>query len=94
MPTLGERTNRIDLGNLPVDRAGALAENLYLNEKSQTAVNATGLRPGDSYELSYEPYTRITPEQQRTARFADIPLVPNDRVGPEFAQFAEEWAAA
>lgn len=94
MPTLGERTNRIDLGDLPADRSGALAENLYLNEKSQTAVNSTGLRAGDSYELSYEPYTDLTPEQQRTARFADIPLVENDRVGPEFAQFAEEWAAA
>lgn len=94
MPTLGERTNRIELGDLPADRSGALAENLYLNEMSQTAVNSTVLRSGDSYEVSYEPYTDLTAEQRRTARFADIPLAPNERLGPEFAQFAEERAGS
>lgn len=92
MPTLGERTNRIDLGDLPAQRAGALAENLFLNEKTQTAVNASGLTTGDSYEIAYEPYTELTVEQQRTARFAEIDLPDNSRVGPEFAQMAEEWA--
>ncbi|MFQ6485805.1 transglutaminaseTgpA domain-containing protein [Brachybacterium epidermidis] len=91
MPTLGERTNRIDLGDLPPERSGALAENLYLNEKSQTAVNSSGLRAGDSYEVGYEPYADLTVEQQRTAKFADIDLPPNARLGPEFAQLADEW---
>lgn len=92
MPTLGTRTNRVDLGEMSAQRTGALSENLYLNDKSQTAVNAAGLQPGDTYELQYEPYTEPTAEQQRVARFADITLPPNDSMDPKIKQQATEWA--
>ncbi|MFC7376547.1 transglutaminase family protein [Brachybacterium sp. GCM10030268] len=91
LPTLGARTDRIDLGDLPPERAGVTAENLYLNEKSQTAVNVVGLREGDTYDLRYEPYTEPTTEETRTARFADVDLPENSRVD-EISALAEEWA--
>lgn len=91
MPTLGQRTDRIDIDGMPLDRAGATAENLYLNETSQTAVNASGLRQGDTYDLLYEPYTPLSTEEIKTARFADIELPPNSRMD-EMAAIAEEWA--
>lgn len=91
LPTLGQETNRIDIGEMEPDRVSAMAENLYLNEMSQTAVNASGVREGDTYELRYEPYTEPTAEQQRTARFADISLPPAPKMG-ELQELAEEWA--
>ena len=91
MPTLGQRTDRIDIDEMPIDRAGATAENLYLNEKSQTAVNASGLRQGDTYELLYESYAPMSTEEIKTARFADIELPPNSRMD-KMAAIAEEWA--
>src|SRR5690625_4553297 len=91
MPTLGTRVNRIDLDALPPDRSGAMAESLFLNSMSQTAVNTHGLREGDVYDLSYEPYTEPTTEQQRSAVFADIELPPNGEM-ESVAQLAEEWS--
>src|SRR5699024_5283827 len=67
MPTVGTRTNRIDLEGMSPERAGITSENLYLNQKSQTLVNSRGVRAGDSYQLSYEPYAQITAEQERSA---------------------------
>ena len=93
MPTLGTRVNRIDLDALPPDRSGAMAESLFLNSMSQTAVNTHGLREGDVYDLSYEPYTEPTTEQQRSAVFADIELPPNGEM-ESVAQLAEEWAGS
>src|SRR5690606_3755152 len=40
LPTVGARTNRIDIDGMPADRSGAAAENLFLNQQAQTAVNA------------------------------------------------------
>ncbi|GAA1490015.1 transglutaminase domain-containing protein [Brachybacterium sacelli] len=91
MPTLGERTDRIDIDGMPIDREGATAENLYLNEKSQTAVNSSGVQQGDTYDLRYEPYTPLTTEEMKTAHFADIELPPNSRMD-QMAVAAEEWA--
>ena len=91
LPTIGDRTHRIDLEDMPQERSSATAENLYLNEQSQTAVNSTGARAGDSYELSYEPYTEPTSEQQRTAKFAEIEL-PTNMPLEEVTSVAEEWA--
>lgn len=91
MPTVGERTNRIDLEQMDAGRASATSENLFLNQPSQTAVNALGVRAGDTYELSYEPYAEPTAEQRRTATFADIALPDNQPTDDMTAQ-AEEWA--
>ncbi|APX32514.1 cysteine protease [Brachybacterium sp. P6-10-X1] len=91
MPTIGQRTDRIDIDGMPIDRAGATAENLYLNEKSQTAVNASGVRQGDTYDLRYQPYEPMSTEEIKTARFADIELPPNSRLD-KMAAVAEEWA--
>lgn len=92
MPTLGTRVDRIDL-DLPSDRAGGMAESLFLNSMSQTAVTTQGLREGDVYELSYEPYTEPTTEQQRSATFADVEL-PTGGELDDVAQLAEEWAGS
>ena len=91
LPTVGERTNRIDLEGMDSRRASTTTENLFLNDAAQTAVNARGVAPGDSYELSYEPYTEPTAEEQRTATFADIEL-PDNAPTDEMATLAEEWA--
>ncbi|MEE1649510.1 transglutaminase domain-containing protein [Brachybacterium sp. J144] len=91
LPTLGERTDRIDLSSLPQERAGVTAENLFLNEKSQTAVNAAGVAEGDVYEFLYDPYTEPAAEQLESARFADIAMPENSRVD-QLAVVAEEWA--
>ena len=93
LPTVGDRTNRIDLEEMSPGRSSATAENLYLNEQSQTAVNATGVRPGDTYELSYEPYTEPTAEQQRTAKFADLDLPTNLPI-EQVTAVADEWAGS
>ncbi|MGO1481264.1 MAG: transglutaminase-like domain-containing protein, partial [Brachybacterium sp.] len=93
LPTIGDRTNRIDLEEMSPERSSATAENLYLNEQSQTAVNATGTRPGDTYELSYEPYTEPTAEQQRTAKFADLDLPTNLPI-EQVTAVADEWAGS
>lgn len=92
MPTIGARTNRIELEQMPPDRSGVLAENLFLNEQSQTAVNASGMRSGDTYELRYEPYRELTVEEQREARFAALEMEDSETIDPAFAQLAEEWA--
>ena len=91
MPTLGTRVDRIDLEDMAADRTGVTAENLYLNQKSQTLVNARGVREGDVYELSYEPYTEPTAEELRTARFAEIEL-PENAPAERLTQAADEWA--
>ncbi|WP_114856404.1 transglutaminase domain-containing protein [Brachybacterium sp. YJGR34] len=93
MPTLGERTNRLDVDGMAADRAGVTSENLFLNQQSQTAVTASGLRPGDTYELTYEPYTEPSGEQLRSAEFADITLPENLPID-ELAPLAEEWAGS
>ncbi len=93
MPTVGERTNRIDLEGMGQGRASAITENLFLNQPSQTAVNALGVQAGDSYELSYEPYTEPTAEQQNTATFADITL-PDNEPTDDMTALAEEWAGS
>ena len=90
MPTLGNRTNRIDLEGMPSERLGDTAENLYLNQQSQTAVSAHGVRTGDVYELSYEPYEEMTAEEQRTATFAAITL-PTNKPMDDLAPLAERW---
>ena len=91
MPTVGTRTNRIDLEGMSAERSSVTTENLYLNQKSQTLVNSRGVQPGDAYELSYEPYAEITAEQERTATFADITLPDNAPVDT-FTQYAKEWS--
>ncbi|ATG51503.1 cysteine protease [Brachybacterium vulturis] len=91
MPTVGTRTHRIDLEEMSPERASITSENLYLNQRSQTLVNSRGVRAGDTYELSYEPYTELTAEQQRTATFSDISLPDNAPVDA-FVQYAEEWS--
>src|SRR5690606_27129617 len=93
MPTVGERTNRIDLEGMDQGRASATTENLFLNQPSQTAVNALGVQAGDTYELSYEPYTEPTAEQQNTATFADIAL-PDNTPTDDMTALAEERAGS
>ena len=56
-------------------------------------MNATGTRPGDTYELSYEPYTEPTAEQQRTAKFADLDLPTNLPI-EQVTAVADEWAGS
>ncbi|MGO1198470.1 MAG: transglutaminase-like domain-containing protein [Brachybacterium sp.] len=91
MPTVGIRTHRIDLEDMPSQRSSVTSENLYLNQESQTLVNSRGVQTGDAYELSYEPYTELTAEQQKTATFTDITLPDNAPVDA-FTQYAEEWS--
>jgi hypothetical protein len=91
MPTVGERTNRIDLEGMEQGRASATTENLFLNQPAQTAVNALGVSEGDSYELSYEPYTEPSAEELRTATFAEIAL-PDNAPTDTMTGLAEEWA--
>ena len=91
LPTLGTRTNRLDLEAMDPQRAAVTSENLYLNQQSDTAVNAAGVRPGDTYELEFEPYDAPGAEQLGTARFADITLPENLPV-EGFAALADEWA--
>lgn len=94
MPTLGTRTDRINTDGLTGDRAASMAENLYLNDMSQTAVQAGRLAEGDTYELEYEPYSDPTAEQQRSATFdANIAarMPDNAAVPSEFGQLADEW---
>lgn len=93
LPTLGTRTNRIDLAEMTTERASATAENLYLNQQSQTAVNSHGVKPGDTYELSYEPYTAMTAEEQRAATFAELELPANQPMD-QLVPLAEEWAGS
>lgn len=90
MPTLGTRTNRIDIDGMAQDRIGVTSENLYLNQASQTAVNSRGVAAGDTYDLSYEPYTELTAEEQRSAKFANIAM-PENAPLDELTSFAEEW---
>lgn len=90
MPTVGTSTHRIDLETMDPERSSITSENLYLNQKSQTLVNSRGVRPGDTYELSYTPYTELTAEEQKTARFAEISMPDNAPVD-KFTQFADEW---
>lgn len=91
MPTVGIRTHRIDLEDMSPERSSVTSENLYLNQESQTLVNSHGVQTGDAYELSYEPYTELTAEQQKTATYADITLPDNAPVDA-FTQYAEEWS--
>lgn len=91
LPTVGVRTDRIELDGLPSSRAGATAESLFLNDQSQTAVNAAGVRTGDVYTLRYKPYTEPTTQQQNTARFAEVRLPENSDIDTMRA-LAEEWA--
>lgn len=90
LPTLGARTDRIDVDSMTADRAATFSENLYLNQKSQTAVNASGVQIGDVYDLTYIPYTEPGEEELKTARFDDIAL-PEGPVVDTFAQYAKEW---
>lgn len=91
LPTVGTRTDRVELDGMSAPRAGTTAENLFLNDMSQTAVNAAGVREGDEYELQYEPYDKPTSEQLRAATFAQSRLPPNADIDKMTAQ-AEEWA--
>ncbi len=93
MPTLGTRTNRINPRTEDTTRAAAMAENLYLNDKTQTAVQASGLRSGDTYELLYEPYVEPTAEQRRTAVYDEAiaeGLPANVELPGEYAKMAKE----
>jgi hypothetical protein len=91
MPTVGERTDRIDLEGMAPERASTTTENLFLNDPAQTAVNALGVAEGDTYELTYEPYTPLTAEEENSAKFADIELPENSET-KDMAALAEEWA--
>ena len=51
------------------------------------------MQAGDTYELSYEPYTEPTAEQQNTATFADIAL-PDNTPTDDMTALAEEWAGS
>ncbi|MGP9539776.1 transglutaminase domain-containing protein [Brachybacterium sp. AOP43-C2-M15] len=90
MPTVGERTDRIDIEDMSAERSGVTAENLYMNRQSQTVVNSRGVSEGDTYDLTYEPYVEPTGEQLRTAKFADIELPENAPID-ELTQFAQDW---
>lgn len=92
LPTVGSRTDRIDLGDLPPAREGVVTENLFLNQRSETAVNASGAVTGDSYTLHYEPYTEPTGEDQRTAHFSDVQLPEVPEIDKDLTALAEEWA--
>ncbi|HIY23369.1 MAG TPA: transglutaminase-like domain-containing protein [Candidatus Brachybacterium merdigallinarum] len=92
LPTVGREITRIDIGDMEGERYAVTSENLFLNQQSQTAVNAAGLQPGDSYDLTYEPYTAPAAEDTRSATFADLALPDNATLDPSFAQLAEEWA--
>ncbi|ATG54351.1 cysteine protease [Brachybacterium ginsengisoli] len=92
MPTIGSRTNRVDLEGMSGDRSSVTSENLYLNQASQTLVNSRGVQEGDSYELSYEPYPELTKEQRDgEATFSEMTLPDNAPVDA-FKQFATEWS--
>ena len=93
MPTVGERTDRIDLEDMAPERASATTENLFLNEPAQTAVNALGVTEGDTYDLTYEPYTPLTSEEEKSATFADLEL-PDNTETKDMAALAEEWAGS
>ncbi|GAA1712861.1 transglutaminase-like domain-containing protein [Brachybacterium phenoliresistens] len=86
MPTLGSRTDRIDA----LGEGGDLAENLYLNQVSQTAVDASVLGSGESYDLVYEPYRHPTAQEQDEMEFADIDLPPlPENLPAEYKELAE-----
>ncbi|MFC0676126.1 transglutaminase family protein [Brachybacterium hainanense] len=87
LPTFGARTNRVD-ELAPTD--GTLRSSLYLNGASQTAVDAAGLRDGDSYVLSYEPDPVHDPEDQRSWRFSDEALPPVEGLPAEVEQVAKD----
>ncbi|MGO2819306.1 MAG: transglutaminaseTgpA domain-containing protein [Brachybacterium tyrofermentans] len=91
LPTVGDRTDRIELDGLSSSRAGATAESLFLNDRSQTAVNASGVRTGDVYTLRYEPYREPTIQQQNTATFAEVRLPQNADIDV-MTSLAAEWA--
>lgn len=94
MPTLGERTDRIDLEEMPEGRAAVMSENLFLNERSQTAVDASGIRAGDAYTVRYEPYSDPSDEETRTATFdpeAMEGLPEIEDVPTDLRSTAEEW---
>ncbi|MGY5765857.1 transglutaminase-like domain-containing protein [Brachybacterium sp. DNPG3] len=92
LPTIGKATDRIDLASADPDRTGALAENLYLNRTSGTAIAATGLASGDSIDLTYEPYIAPTDDEQRDAVFAEDDLPEGAEMGSGLEALAARWA--
>lgn len=99
MPTLGASTDRVDPDQEQTAQrpsgSARLGDSLFLNRRSQTLVDASSLREGDSYQATYEPYTAASEEDQHSMRFADgvaDELPPVDGLDPKFKQAAEEWA--
>lgn len=87
VPTVGRETTRIDVES---DRS-SLAETLYFNAKSQTMADSQGLRKGDTYTLSWEPYTEPTAAQTKSLEFGDVGLPSNLRMDPELGRLAKTW---
>lgn len=97
VPTLGARTDRIDVDEMPTDRAASMVEHLYLNQQTQTAIDTAQFAPGDTYELRYTPYQDPTDAQVRTASFdqrvaEELPAL--DTLPSEMSTKAEEWLGA
>ena len=88
VPYPGERLDRIDLTG---ERAGETSQNLYFNDPAQTLVDASGLRSGDTYEVTYEPYQAPTDAQRRNLRFAEDKLPDNAPIDSGMEKLAKEW---
>ncbi|UYG15616.1 transglutaminase domain-containing protein [Brachybacterium huguangmaarense] len=87
MPTTGSRTTRISPGG---HDPAAIAESLYVNQSTQTLVDADGLRSGDAYAVTYVPYRDPTPAQQKALRFGDVDLPSIPPMDPELRARALE----
>lgn len=89
MPTLGERTTRVT----PHGAASAsIAENLFLNRRSGTLVDRAGLSAGESYDVTYVPYTDPDAAEREKLRFDDdTSLPPLPSLDPKVRAKAQEW---
>ncbi|PWH05039.1 cysteine protease [Brachybacterium endophyticum] len=97
MPTVGTGTDRVDPKDAASQDAGgsSIGDTLFLNRRSQTLVDSSGLRQGDSYTLRYEPYKAADDEQQHSMRFAgDVAesLPRTEGLDPHLKSQAQEWA--
>lgn len=88
MPTLGRATTRIDPGS---GASAGIADSLYVNASSHTLVDRAGLHHGQSYRVTYEPYTPPTPARTKTLRFAAVSLPPLPALDPTVQAKAKEF---
>lgn len=99
MPSLGTTTDRVDPDQETTAKrpsgSARLGDSLFLNRRSQTLVDSSSLREGDSYDVTYEPYRTASEDAQHSMRFDDgvaEELPPLEGLDPKFKQAAEEWA--